>query len=144
MSELQSRLREVECGKSQRRPGEDHQRPAGIGEKRFERLAAGIAMENRRDAGEHCRDDERDAESHLEREEVKREERRANESRVGAVLTRDDHRMPVTAEQLRLFVLGKRASERLLAILHLREQVLRQLADDVVLMAAGKKESNGL
>ena len=52
--------------------------------------------------------------------------------------------MAMTAKDIGLLVLGECAAERFLAILHLREEVLRELADDVVLLTPREKEPNGL
>ncbi len=103
-----------------------------------------FAVEGRRDDGEDSGDDERDAEPQLQGKEIQREEGGSNELRVRAILAGDDHRVTVTAQEIRLLVVGERPAERLLAVFDLRQEILGQLANDVVLIPPGQKESNGL
>ena len=52
--------------------------------------------------------------------------------------------MTVAAQDVDLLVLGQRPAARLFPILHLRDQVFRQLTDDVVLLMLREKEPDRL
>ena len=101
-------------------------------------------MERSRHHREHGRDEQRDAQPHLQGKDVERKERRPDEVLALPVASGDQHRVPVLAKNRGLLGFVQRTPELLFAILHPGDQVLRQFADDVVLLLPGQKELNGL
>ena len=52
--------------------------------------------------------------------------------------------MTMASKDIGLLVLVERSAELFRPVLHLREEILRELADDVVLLAPREKKPNGL
>ena len=125
---------EIERGKPERRPGKHHQPAARERQHRFQKPPERIAVERSRDHREHRRDEQRDAQPHLQGKDVERKERGPDEVLARPVASGDKHRVPVLSKNRGLLGFVQRTAELLLAILHPGDQVLRQFTNDVVLL----------
>ena len=101
-------------------------------------------MNNRRDRRADDGHEQGDRQARLERDHVDREECRTDQLLMRSIAARDEHRVAMAAQDVGLLLLSQRPAELLGSVFHLREQILRQLADDVVLLTARQKKPNGL
>ena len=141
--QLEARLRQVEPGEPQRRPGEDHQGATGVSEHGLHRALSPLAGQERGDEPDHHGHDHRREQAHLEGEQVDREDHRADQLLVGAYLPATTIGWPCRRS------MSASSSSRSGPIQsRLRssiwDEVLGELTDDVVLLPPREEEPHRL